>query len=561
MKKLLLYLVPLLLLITTSCSKDNDVVKHSIDVNEPISTLGAEKNSKLTIDFNSTADWNASINVEWAVLTQGNGKAGVSSISIIAREENRTGEERSGILRISASDVVKEIEFKQEAKTTVNFEKELFEVPASGETIVIKYATNITDALVQVKSDSDISWIIPVDNASRTLSQGSVSLNILENEGRNSRSANLKLVFIDNESKQEIFSSSQITINQSGSGVGTSTNYAYNKQVTVLQTHSIGNGIPLVFMGDGFIDKEIESGFYEEAVRKGIEHFFTEEPVKSLRDYFDIWMVKAVSTNNAFGTGYSTCFSCRLEGGGSTLIEGNHDRVMEFAKAVSGINMDEATCIVILNTEDYAGTCYFGFSDSQSNRILNTAVGYCPMIYGIDNDMFRRVLVHECVGHGFAKLLDEYSYQQMGRIPESEIEDNRRQQRELGWAMNVDFTSDRNSVLWKDFLEDSRYQGPDNYGETLGVYEGACTYWSGAWRPTNESMMRSNINGFNAPSRKAIYTRVMKTGIGDSWNFDLEEFIEFDLSHLPGPASRVSVSEEPSPKMFHAPIFTNMPIK
>lgn len=561
MRKLLLYLVPLLLLITTSCSKDSDVVKHSIDVNEPISTLGAEKNSKLTIDFNSTADWNASINVEWAVLAQGNGKSGVSSISIIAREENRTGEERSGILRISASDVVKEIEFKQEAKTTVNFEKELFEVPASGETIVIKYATNITDALVQVKSDSDISWIIPVDNASRTLSQGSVSLNILENEGRNSRSANLKLVFVDNESKQEIFSSSQITINQSGSGVGTSTNYAYNKQVTVLQTHSIGNGIPLVFMGDGFIDKEIESGFYEEAVRKGIEHFFTEEPVKSLRDYFDIWMVKAVSTNNAFGTGYSTCFSCRLEGGGSTLIEGNHDRVMEFAKAVSGINMDEATCIVILNTEDYAGTCYFGFSDSQSNRILNTAVGYCPMIYGIDNDMFRRVLVHECVGHGFAKLLDEYSYQQMGRIPESEIEDNRRQQRELGWAMNVDFTSDRNSVLWKDFLEDSRYQGPDNYGETLGVYEGACTYWSGAWRPTNESMMRSNINGFNAPSRKAIYTRVMKTGIGDSWNFDLEEFIEFDLSHLPGPASRVSVSEEPSPKMFHAPIFTNMPIK
>lgn len=561
MKKLLLYLVPLLLLITTSCSKDNDVVKHSIDVNEPISTLGAEKNSKLTIDFNSTADWNASINVEWAVLTQGNGKAGVSSISIIAREENRTGEERSGILRISANDVVKEIEFKQEAKTTVNFEKELFEVPASGETIVIKYATNITDALVQVKSDSDISWIIPVDNASRTLSQGSVSLNILENEGRNSRSANLKLVFVDNESKQEIFSSSQITINQSGSGVGTSTNYTYNKQVTVLQTHSIGNGIPLVFMGDGFIDKEIESGFYEEAVRKGIEHFFTEEPVKSLRDYFDIWMVKAVSTNNAFGTGYSTCFSCRLEGGGSTLIEGNHDRVMEFAKAVSGINMDEATCIVILNTEDYAGTCYFGFSDSQSNRILNTAVGYCPMIYGIDNDMFRRVLVHECVGHGFAKLLDEYSYREMGRIPESEIEDNRRQQREQGWAMNVDFTSDRNSVLWKDFLEDSRYQGPDNYGETLGVYEGACTYWSGAWRPTNESMMRSNINGFNAPSRKAIYTRVMKTGIGDSWNFDLEEFIEFDLSHLPGPASRVSVSEEPSPKMFHAPIFTNMPIK
>ena len=62
---------------------------------------------------------------------------------------------------------------------------------------------------------------------------------------------------------------------------------------------------------------------------------------------------------------------------------------------------------------------------------------------------------------------------------------------EMGWAANVDFTNDRNAVLWSKFLKDSRYQGKDNYGETLGIYEGACTYWSGAYRPTTESMMRS----------------------------------------------------------------------
>lgn len=550
-------------MIVSSCSKDDNAIEYNIQLPEQGLILGADKNSNLIVKFSTSASWTATVNVDWAILSKTSGDAGEISLPIIAKEENNTGERRTGLLKIKSGDLIKEIEFIQDDKITVNFEEKSFVIPAEGGEVKINYSTNITDVLLQIKLSDNVDWISINENSQgRALSNASVTLNVCANELKNERVATLKFIFINKENNQDIiYTSESLTINQKGIGVGTSINYSYDKEVTNIQSHTIGNGIPLIFMGDGFIDKEIESGYYEEAIRKGIEHFFTEEPIKSLKDYFDIWMVKAVSRNNAFGDSYSTCFSCRLEGGGSTLIEGSHGKVMEYAKAVSGINMDEATCIVILNTEDYAGTCYFGFSDSQSNRILNTAVGYCPMIYGIDNDMFRRVLVHECVGHGFAKLLDEYSYLDMGRIPESEIEDNRRQQRELGWAMNVDFTSDRNSVLWKDFLEDSRYQGSDNYGETLGVYEGACTYWSGAWRPTNESMMRSNINGFNAPSRKAIYTRVMKTGIGDSWNFDLEEFIEFDLSHLPGPASRVSVSEEPSPKMFHAPIFTNMPIK
>ena len=83
--------------------------------------------------------------------------------------------------------------------------------------------------------------------------------------------------------------------------------------------------------------------------------------------------------------------------------------------------------------------------------------------------------------------------------------------------MNVDFIGDKSQVIWKHFLEDERYAGADAFGETLSTYEGACTYWNGAWRPTNESMMRSNIHGFNAPSREAIYKRVMETAYGTPW--------------------------------------------
>ena len=560
MKKLLFYLAMLLFIVVTSCSKDDNTTGHSITVNGEVQTLGADKNSKLVIDFTSTAAWKAELDVDWAILTQTSGQSGDNTISIVAKEENRIGEERTGTLKLSAADAVKEIMFFQEGKDIVNIEQNIFEFPAEGGQAVIKFTTNVSGALISIEAEEDFNWIVLANEQSRIMEQGSVIVDILANEGRENRTAKIVLAFANAEGNT-LAVSPAITINQKGVEVGISTDYSNDRQACTIQTHSKGNGIPLVFMGDGFIDKEIESGLYEKAMMKGLDHFFSEEPIKSLKEYFDIYIVKAVSANNAFGGTYSTCFSATLAGGGSTLITGNNEKVINYARAVDGININEVTCIVILNTEEYAGTCHFGFSDSQTGNITNIAVGYCPMIYGINDEMFRRVLVHECVGHGFAKLLDEYSYQQMGKIPESEIVSYQMQQKELGWAMNVDFTSDWNTVLWKDFLKDTRYQGPDNYGESLGVYEGACTYWTGAWRSTNESMMRSNINGFNVPSRKAIYSRVMETGLGDSWIFNFEEFVEFDLSHLPASITRGVVNEKPSPKMFHAPIFTKIPIR
>lgn len=79
----------------------------------------------------------------------------------------------------------------------------------------------------------------------------------------------------------------------------------------------------------------------------------------------------------------------------------------------------------------------------------------------------------------------------------------------LDWAQNVDFTTDESEVLWSAFLSDSRYSS-----EGLGIYERACTYMTGVYRPTENSMMNDNTEGFNAPSRKAIYDMVMKRGGG-----------------------------------------------
>lgn len=565
MKKIYIYFC-LVLCALVSCSKDEAtaIAEIQISQSQPY-ILGPDINDKLTIQFYSTENWQAKINANWAVLTTSKGEAGESEIAILAKEENNSGESRQATLTISSGTISKDIIIEQQQKDIINLTNSQFSLTSDKQELAITYTSNLEGCTFTLTntSSSDINWISIKQDETKSLKEGILVLNVEPNNERKERKASLIIEGVDLTDGSIRAHSQLLTITQSAAPIGLSTDYSQDKKAYQLQQHSQGNGIPLIFMGDGFIDKDIASNYYRQTMEKGLENFFTEEPIKSLRNYFDIWYVNAVSANNAFGDSYSTTFSCLLEGNGSTLIEGNHDKVMEYAMQVPILKdnqelINEATCIVILNTEDYAGTCYFGFKDGANT--INLAIGYCPMIYGMEDDMFRRVLCHECIGHGFAKLLDEYSYQEQGRIPDSEITSTKKMQ-SMGWAANVDFTNNRNEVLWNKFLKDSRYQGADNYGEVLGVYEGACTYWSGAYRPTNESMMRSNTHGFNAPSREAIYKRIMKTAYGSTWEYDYETFVEFDQAHLPAPTeTRTRATREEVSRPFTPPVFTNKTI-
>lgn len=568
MKKIAFFLPTIWLLIVLSACSSEEKITPTLNIQTPEAewVIGAEANSQLIIKFTSTLPWQAHCNEKWIVLSSLEGETGENSLRILANGSNDTGEERIAILTLESGNLTREINIRQLTDPLLRTKQTNYTVSNKGEDINIQYTTNLKSGDLVVAFKDSPNWIIVKDKSnSRALQEGVVTLTISPNEERKERKGQFWLQWIDEKNSNEILATSElITVTQEAANVGISTDYSQNKKVFQLQQHSQGLGIPLIFMGDGFLDKEIENGYYRQVMEKGMENFFTEEPVKSLRDYFDIWYVNVVSANNAFGDNYSTAFNCWLEGNGSTLIEGNHERVMEYAMNVPTLKenpnlFNEATCIVILNTEEYAGTCYFGFNNGI--QTINLAIGYCPMIYGMEDDMFRRVLCHECIGHGFSKLLDEYSYQEMGKIPTSEISETQKMQ-ELGWAANVDFTNDRNSVLWSKFLKDSRYQGKDNYDETLGIYEGACTYWSGAYRPTNENMMRSNMHGFNAPSREAIYKRVMSTAYGKEWEYNYEEFVAFDQAHLPMPTeatTRATYKEATRP--FSLPVFTNMTIR
>ena len=326
-----------------------------------------------------------------------------------------------------------------------------------------------------------------------------------------------------------------------------STDYSADGSVSKLQSATEGKGIDLVLMGDAFSDRQIASAAYHRTMRQAMDYFFTEEPYKSFRNCFNVYYVTAVSKNEGYIENGETALGGFF--GDGTHVGGNDDAARQYAyKALgAGRNLSDVTIIVMMNSPRYAGTCYMYYPSATSTDYgQGLSISYFPL-----DETFEQTLHHEAGGHGFSKLADEYAYQSMGTIPQPEI-DRRKQMEPYGWWKNVDFTSDVTKVKWNKFITDPRYAT-----ETLGAYEGGLTYWAGVWRPTENSIMRYNTGGFNAPSREAIYYRIHKLAYGGSWSYDYERFVAWDALNRTGNAPILLRTPMREPKNFvplHPPV-------
>lgn len=294
-----------------------------------------------------------------------------------------------------------------------------------------------------------------------------------------------------------------------------SKDFSRNGTVTRLQKATRGNGIDIVLMGDAFSDRQVADGTYRSVMDKMAAAFFSEEPYATCRDLFNVYAVDVVSATEGYdhaGQALSGWF------GNGTQVGGNDVKCMDYARQVVGDDrMNDVLIIVAMNSPRYAGTCYM-YYPSEGDYGSGTSVAYFPI--GDDDEGLAQLVHHEAGGHGFAKLDDEYAYE--GEISQAEIE-SKKSVATLGWWKNIDFTSDPDEVKWNRFLRDERYKF-----DGLGVFEGACTYSKGAWRPTENSIMRYNTGGYNAPSREAIWYRIHKLAYGESWQYDYEEFVAYD---------------------------------
>jgi hypothetical protein len=286
-----------------------------------------------------------------------------------------------------------------------------------------------------------------------------------------------------------------------------SADYSMDGLVAERQKATKGLGIDLVILGDGFAD--IDQGLFNGKVTEAIDHFFSLEPTKSYKDYFNIYQVHAVSKNNEYDyTDVQTAFNVTF--GEGTYMEGDNAKCTQYALKAPIKNIDKTLIIVLVNSKRWAGTCHW-----YTN---GTAFAYVPSTgYG-----FQNLLVHEAIGHGFGKLADEYATYSI-YIPAEEKAYYNSYYTNYGWFSNIDFTNDLNQIRWKSFINHPKYSH-------VGAYEGGGLYSKGVWRPEVVSCMDDNRIYFNAPSREAIYKQIMTLSGGSySWN----GFVTQDVEVLP----------------------------
>ncbi|WP_304216735.1 M64 family metallopeptidase [Phocaeicola plebeius] len=523
MKTTLFNLCLAFLTLFTSCHKEIETVSFE-NVTESV-TLQSVVGDEAFISFTSLGTWNVTTDAAWLSLSPLSGDAGEGQVKVTAVFENNSNQVREAKVKLTSGDEACEISVFQEVGDYVLPEKEEYLIGVEGGVFTIYFETNVDVEKLKVYTSSEPGSWLRQETTSRSAASETheVSLHATSNKGGMSRSAYLLFVKEEDGSQKEL---ATVKISQQGGQVLESVDFSEDGKIDTLQQHAKGEGIPIVLMGDGFVDQELADGTYRRVMEKAMENLFTEEPVKSLREYFDVFMINAVSENNDFGMGYKTAFSCKLAGGNSTVIKGDDVSVQVYVgKVLKEEKKRNSLAVVVLNTSVYAGTTYFGYQDGNG-KFIEFAIAYCPVIETLESEHFRQVLVHEAVGHGFGKLEDEYVYPDKGNVTTLEMQQIRTMQAN-GWAQNVDFTASKDTVLWASFLTDSRYQN-----EHLGVYEGACTYPKGAYRPSEDSMMNSNTCAFNAPSRKSLYEKVMKIGM-DTEQVRYEDFVTFDKAHLP----------------------------
>lgn len=303
--------------------------------------------------------------------------------------------------------------------------------------------------------------------------------------------------------------------------------YDYDEdEVITLQKATRGNGVNLVFLGDGYNNKDIANGTYLKDMKQQMEYFFGVEPYTTYREYFNVYTAIALSQESGVGTVNTLCdnkFETTFTGGASLMC--NTNDVFKYAlrmPTVNSGNLNQTLIVLTPNTTDYGGVTNM-WADGSAIAITPKSADYYPY----DS---RGIVQHEASGHGFGKLGDEYIYHnafisscQCFCCPH-EAEFNAAKAN--GWYENLSLTGKMHKVPWSHLIFN------DKYSAVVDIYEGGFMHSRGVFRSELNSCMNNNIPYFSTISREAIVKRI-KQYAGETYSFD--EFVKNDN---PNPGSR-----------------------
>ncbi len=295
--------------------------------------------------------------------------------------------------------------------------------------------------------------------------------------------------------------------------------YQYGEDECVtLQKASKGNGIDILFLGDGWDAASIADGSYLSLVNEQMEDFFGVEPYLTYRDRFNVYACISLSQEtgvntraNWRNTRFSTLYGYDCDGVGS-LQPDNVDDIFDYAVShtpMTAEKMPRSLVILTLNSDEY-GSATTLTENGSAVAICSPSVGTYPM----DT---RGIIQHEAGGHAFGKLAEERVTKNR-YISDTEKTIIMSYQRKR-WFQNISLSGKMTDVAWNHFILDPRYSN------SVDIFEGAYGKARGAYRCEINSCMNYGIPYFNAISRQDIVKRILEySGEG----FTMEKFYAND---------------------------------
>ncbi|MGM9791440.1 MAG: leucine-rich repeat protein [Candidatus Cryptobacteroides sp.] len=295
-------------------------------------------------------------------------------------------------------------------------------------------------------------------------------------------------------------------------------------QVISIQSASIGSGIDIVYIGDGYDAKDIAKGTFLTNVQTGNTSFFDLEPYNTYSDYFNVYAVVSQSDDSGIGT-VNTIIDTKFGSSFSQnrILPPSADDCFAWAKkANASLDLTKSLTILLMNTSTYEGVTLM-YGDGS-------ALACCPVSTNAYPYDFRGIVQHEAGGHGFGKLGDEYIYHNAfiqtcncncceHPSGDDDTKTTYGRMKSKGWFKNLSMTSDNTVVPWAHLIYNPKYS------DYVDMYEGGYMHTRGVYRSEATSCMNNNIPYYSAISRQAIVERI-KYCAGES--FSLEEFYAKD---------------------------------
>lgn len=510
-------LVVVLVFALASCSGEDYYVSSSIDQIDA-SMAGEEVEFTVT----SNVNWGISSSGKWVTVTPANGNG--DAVVTLKIAGNYSGAERRATLTLSSGEMIQTMEVTQPALDfSLSANQLVFDISGASQTL------NVT---------SNYSWSITVEDGAEWCVPSTLS-------GEGDAVVTFTPTFYDESEFRKgtlIFTCGEMVVEVA---VSQHSNKQYlDGEVSEIQRFSnpeVTKAVNLVILGDGFTEADyMYGGTFDTAVDEAVEAFFSVEPYPTYRDYFSVYKVVAYSQQSGATVlqdfvnstvkrqTRKTAFSSILEGGESTGISCDYEKVFTYAQKVDVINEDDlpnTTVLLIINLDVYAGTASMWTSGE--------GIAMCPT-----GESFKEIIYHEGGGHAFAKLYDEYMYYAT-TYPDEDANELKEYREAAGsvwkWGANISLTDNRDEVHWGHYFALPKY-------DMVGIYEGADRYQRGIWRPEVNSCMNDNVPYFNAPSREAIVRRIMSV---NNKGFNYDEFYLKDKTDNPSPVSRSVTAERP----------------